>query len=206
MTDLQSTLERAIQASALGARARTKRDVGDRLRSSALDLFMEKGYDAVTVNEIADRAGVTPRTFFRHFPTKETIVLDLTDMTNDRLVRIVRQCESTSILDVLQQSLAEWFEEFADLFDVVKLLTKNSDTLRAAVLLRQTVWEPNLATALAAHFPELDHDAVLLWGSLAYALLLRSEDYALRHQIPISTAVPEVFTLFSSHIQQLQVK
>jgi AcrR family transcriptional regulator len=45
-----------------------------RLVHAALDLFTEQGYDATTVNEIADRAGLTKTTFFRHFPDKREVL------------------------------------------------------------------------------------------------------------------------------------
>jgi AcrR family transcriptional regulator len=45
-----------------------------RLVRAALDLFTEQGYDATTVNEIADRAGLTKTTFFRHFPDKREVL------------------------------------------------------------------------------------------------------------------------------------
>src|SRR5215471_353402 len=47
----------------------------ERLVRAALDLFTERGYDATTVNEIADRAGgLTKTTFFRHFPDKREVL------------------------------------------------------------------------------------------------------------------------------------
>ncbi|NKY33037.1 TetR/AcrR family transcriptional regulator [Nocardia speluncae] len=46
----------------------------ERLRQAALDLFGEHGYDAVTVTHIAERAGLTRRTFHRHFPDKREIL------------------------------------------------------------------------------------------------------------------------------------
>src|ERR1700712_3187234 len=47
----------------------------DRLVVAAVDLFNEQGYDATTVGQIAERAGVTKSTFFRHFPDKRELLV-----------------------------------------------------------------------------------------------------------------------------------
>ena len=44
------------------------------LIDAALDLFARDGFDATHSDRIAERAGVSPRTFFRYFPTKESVV------------------------------------------------------------------------------------------------------------------------------------
>ncbi|HEY3611344.1 MAG TPA: helix-turn-helix domain-containing protein [Pseudonocardiaceae bacterium] len=46
----------------------------ERLVVAAVDLFTEQGYDATTVAQIAERAGVTKSTFFRHFPDKRELL------------------------------------------------------------------------------------------------------------------------------------
>lgn len=51
-------------------------DVRTRLQDAALALFRERGYDKTTAAEIARRAGVTERTFFRYFPDKREVLFD----------------------------------------------------------------------------------------------------------------------------------
>src|SRR5579871_4962676 len=49
-------------------------DAGGRLARAAMELFGEHGYDQTTVAQIAERAGLTERTFFRHFADKREIL------------------------------------------------------------------------------------------------------------------------------------
>jgi len=51
-----------------------RRSTREALRQSALASFARKGFANVTVAELAEEAGVTQRTFFRHFPTKEAVL------------------------------------------------------------------------------------------------------------------------------------
>jgi len=51
-----------------------RRSTRDALRRAALDRFAKDGFANVTVAELAEAAGVTQRTFFRHFPTKEAVL------------------------------------------------------------------------------------------------------------------------------------
>src|SRR4051812_23760927 len=49
-------------------------DARQRLVMAALELFSERTYDTTTVEEIAERAGLTRSTFFRHFPDKREVL------------------------------------------------------------------------------------------------------------------------------------
>jgi AcrR family transcriptional regulator len=55
--------------------ARWQPGARERLVVAAVDLFTEQGYDATTVAQIAERAGVTKSTFFRHFPDKRDVLV-----------------------------------------------------------------------------------------------------------------------------------
>src|SRR6478609_4824090 len=61
-----------------GLRERKKRETRRALNLAALDLVEEKGFAAVTTEEIAARAGVSARTFFNYFPSKEAAVIGTT--------------------------------------------------------------------------------------------------------------------------------
>ena len=58
-----------------GGMARWEPGARERLVVAAVDLFTEQGYDATTVAEIAERAGVTRSTFFRHFSDKREVLV-----------------------------------------------------------------------------------------------------------------------------------
>lgn len=58
-----------------GLRERKKLQTRDAIRRATYGLIAERGYDATTVEQIADRAEVSPSTVFRYFPAKEDIVL-----------------------------------------------------------------------------------------------------------------------------------
>jgi AcrR family transcriptional regulator len=67
--------------------ARWEPDARERLVAAALDLFNERGYDATTVAQIAERAGLTKSTFFRHFPDKR----DVLAAGQDAIAQLLRQ-------------------------------------------------------------------------------------------------------------------
>jgi AcrR family transcriptional regulator len=65
-----------VQAAREGLRERKKRLMRQQLADTASRMFMARGFDAVRVAEVADACGVSEKTVFNYFPTKEALVLD----------------------------------------------------------------------------------------------------------------------------------
>jgi AcrR family transcriptional regulator len=81
-------------------KAKTRKVIGD----TALRLFIEKGYDKVTVAEIAQLSEVSVTTVFKYFPCKESLVFDEIEEYDEGLVRAVTSRPvGSSVMDSLHQ-------------------------------------------------------------------------------------------------------
>ena len=73
--------EQAAVPSAEGLRERKKRLMRQRLSDTATAMFLERGFDAVRVSEVAEACGVSEKTVFNYFPVKEALVMDRLEAT-----------------------------------------------------------------------------------------------------------------------------
>lgn len=73
-----------------GLRERKKRQTKQRISDIATGLFLERGFTAVTVAEIAEAADVSVNTVYNYFPAKEDLFLDRMEGITHRLARMIR--------------------------------------------------------------------------------------------------------------------
>ena len=84
-----------------------RRSTHEALREAALKSFVRKGFANVTVTELAREAGVTERTFFRHFPTKEAVLFQDYETHLEWLAEALAQRPaSESLFDAVRASVA----------------------------------------------------------------------------------------------------
>jgi AcrR family transcriptional regulator len=124
-------------------RQRKKAETRDRIRGCALRLFLEQGYEATTVEQIAAAAGVSHMTFFRYFPAKEDVAL--ADSYDPMIARLLRQTPAAwpvieRIHTALKDGLAQVYETDRD-----ALLAQNR-LIAATPPLRDRLWAAQIAT------------------------------------------------------------
>jgi AcrR family transcriptional regulator len=96
-------------------------DAAGRLREAAMALYAEQGYERTTVAEIADRAGVTARTFFRHFADKREVLFAGSEVLEQRMVdALVEAPASASPLEAVGVGLLASAELFVDRRDYAR--------------------------------------------------------------------------------------
>lgn len=136
----------------LGLRERKKIERRHAIERVALELFEDPGFDATTINEIAEAVGMSPRTFFYYFETKEDVVL--ADYAR-RLERIVGELDQRPVDEAPWSALGASFLAVASDYESQRAQLLRRGTIMAtnpSVFARslqlQAGWEDALATAL----------------------------------------------------------
>jgi AcrR family transcriptional regulator len=135
----------------------------------AWDLFGAEGYEATTVDEIARAAGVSRRTFFRYFASKEDVLVETSDaLAEDLLAAFSRRPATEPPLVAVHRALRPVVEaRLADAEQaraIIRLL-RESRTLRRAMLERHARMEERLAALMAVRLgtdPRKDSAPALL--------------------------------------------
>jgi AcrR family transcriptional regulator len=126
-----------------GLRERKKAHTRQVIQEQAMRLFLDKGYPATTVQEIATAAGVSHMTFFRYFPSKEDVVL--ADDYDPLIVELLRKRPASEPdVEKLRRALLAGLTVLSSA-DRQALLDRTRLVLRTPAL-RARLWENQLQT------------------------------------------------------------
>ncbi|UBU16715.1 TetR/AcrR family transcriptional regulator [Nonomuraea gerenzanensis] len=170
-----------------GLRERKKEETRRRISEVALRLFDERGYDAVTVNEVAEAAGVAKVTLFAYFPSKDCLVLDA--VKDDTAALVAGRAEGQSPLGALRAHYRGMAARGTGEVDVEGLMTRirvisSSPALLAGVHQTNMAQRHELAAALAG--AGAGRAATLLAAQVTAAITTLQESFFHR----LSTGVP----------------
>ncbi|MGW4644037.1 TetR/AcrR family transcriptional regulator [Sphaerisporangium sp. NPDC004334] len=161
---------RPQEASAPSRHERRRRETKDRIARTALALFAGRGYDAVTIAEIAQAADVAKQTVVNHFPAKEDLLLAWHRPVEADLIDMIDQLPlSTPLPEFLKQELPRMFAHLPPLPEAphgddpraaaddrlagVFAIIQNSPTLQDALRLRGARYQEDLAAILSDRVP-----------------------------------------------------
>ncbi len=137
-----------------GLRERKKERTHDRLARTALRLFDERGFDQVTVEEIAEACDVSARTFFRYFGAKEDVLFADGDAHKASLLDALdEQPAGLAPLDALEGAARVLTRDYADERAALQARTRvvrSTDSLRTRSAERQQRWEADLVERMRA--------------------------------------------------------
>lgn len=159
------------------ARERNRDRVHDDIGIAARRLFARQGYAATTIEQVAEEAGVSPRTVFRHFPRKEDLPFHRHDAIRQRFARLLAADPGgRSTLDVLADALWEaigvGMEEGTDAAEFLGLLAREPELRRheQALFAQQ---HDDVVSYLSRHLegPEAAAIAELLAGAFMGAVM-----------------------------------
>ncbi|GHF57247.1 AcrR family transcriptional regulator [Amycolatopsis bartoniae] len=136
---------------ATGLRERKKEATREALRHAAVTLYRERGPHAVTVEDICAKAGVSPRTFFNYFETKDEAVLALDVSAEALYERIVERPADEDPLTALRAVYAARFAELmqSETFRERTLLLREHPELAKRLTHSNKAFEETVARGIA---------------------------------------------------------
>ncbi len=155
---------------------RKRQLVRDELAEAALKLLAIGDFEDTTIDQIAAAAGVSRRTFFRYFPSKEDVIVEsLATVGQDLRAALEAQPASLRPATVLRQTFCLFEQACTEHPEKVLRLTRlilHTPALNARYLERQAKWKTTLAETLARREKASRHDlrAVVAVG-VAFAAL-----------------------------------
>lgn len=153
--------------------ARWAADAEGRLRQAAIELFARRGFDAVTVADIAQAAGVTERTFFRYFADKREVLFTNQDAYHARFLEGLAASLATSPMALVEAALrggAAFFAEERRPFSRARqqVIDSSSALTERESLKRATTTEAIAAGLVARGIPRVAATLAAQSGSAAF--------------------------------------
>jgi AcrR family transcriptional regulator len=150
-----------IPAKPAGWRERKRNELYDRIVRVGHKLFLERGYENTTIDMIAEEAGISRRTFFHYFPSKEDVLFTVKGEFGWMKEAAVRCPDGVPPLTAVEHILEEIAKRFSTHeFKAVDKIVRPTPYLMARRHVHYERWENALAAAMVHRWPDGDHVAM----------------------------------------------
>ncbi|MEV0237773.1 TetR family transcriptional regulator [Nonomuraea sp. NPDC050786] len=162
-----------------GLREQKKQATREALREAALRLALERGPESVRVDDIAEAAGVSPRTYNNYFSSREqAIVAAVTAEREARVAAAVAARPAVGLADAVVEAVVEQYTDPGEPHRDALLLITTRPALREAFVDTAGAVEHPLTDAIAGRLGDTDpHTARVLAASVAAAIRVALEQW-----------------------------
>ena len=164
-----------------GLRERKKLAAMQRIQEVALDLFDERGFDNVTIEQIAEAAEVSPSSVYRYFGTKEQVILwDDFDVQffGAADVELATKPPVEAVRSALAEAMTRFYERDEALAQRKTKYAMEEPALRVAMLETTDQFARRVAQGLKASDPPLDEfEAEVTAAALVWAMMAASRHW-----------------------------
>lgn len=188
-----------------GLRERKRRETFERITQAAIGLFIAQGYESTTLDEIAAEAGISRRTFFSYFKSKDEILLAVQAGLGEMIAAALDQePDDLKPIDAVRQAMIRMSSAYdPDQMLILDRLMRSSDAVMARKQASYVKHEATLYAALKARWPEPERQtalrvvAMLSIGALRLSLDMFNCEAGRR---PMSILLNETFTALTAEM------
>jgi AcrR family transcriptional regulator len=199
----------------LSIRERTRRLAQTELTIVAQDLFLENGYESTTVDQIAAAAGMSKRTFFRYFASKDDLVIGKYDLFGDRIAEAL---DARPADEPVWDSLRRVFDLTLDYVqddhararnDAMERIVRSSAQLNARYLEKMQRVQEILVGRVAVRLPAVTKDpadpkpAAIVGAAFACMTVARKYWLESEQQRPFGEYLDNVMSIFRVQVPGL---
>lgn len=146
-----------------GLRARKRRETMERITQAGIRLFLDRGYEATTLDDIAGAAAISRRSFFNYFSSKDDILISLQSGMGSMIANAIRKAApGKQPIEAVRDAVIEVCASVpAEDMLAIDRLMRSSETVQARKQASYVAHERTLLAALSERWPEPERETAL---------------------------------------------
>lgn len=189
-----------------GLRARKRRETMERITEAGIRLFLDRGYEATTIDDIAAAAGISRRTFFHYFKSKDDILISLQSGMGTMIANVIRKAApDKQPIEAVRDAVVEICAAVppGDMLAIDRLM-RSSETVQARKQASYVEHERVLLAALRERWPQSGREPALQLVAMIAMGAIRLSTEAFNREggaRPMPTLLREMFDMLDAELR-----